>query len=463
MRLPSINDFSPKIIGDVREPLRIVAQNSGNFEAIVEGWAAAFFDGKDNKRARTNVSATLGNIGLFDRKTATLTAAGEHVLAAGSASDAAARFVLHIIENANGTLLIDAISTLNKREERITKDSLKRALKSLGVEGLAAATTDHTTLRNWMVEAGVLGPKPSYIPNAKVLKLLTGITTDERSDFLDLPLSQQIFLKVLRRRVEVAPTGPVPAKQITDECLQDYPHHFDDDQLSAKVTKPLEEAGWIELAGRSGRRAGGKAGSVVATDKLLEIPVAEIVPDFDAVVPPDLRQKIHTPKSEIQLLLESDSKHDRGLGLELLALNMLMDLNLQPRSFRQRSKDTAYAELDLTAEGMNLIFSRWNWQCKNVSARVPLGDVAKEVGLAIYSKSHVVAMVTTSDFSREALAYAKEITSATHLQFLFVNGEMVDAYLQRGQSVLIDHVRANAASVMAIKRAQPIDPEQRNG
>ena len=202
---------------------------------------------------------------------------------------------------------------------------------------------------------------------------------------------------------------------------------------------------------------------MVATDKLLEIPVAEIVPDFDAVVPPDLRQKIHTPKSEIQLLLESDSKHDRGLGLELLALNMLMDLNLQPRSFRQRSKDTAYAELDLTAEGMNLIFSRWNWQCKNVSARVPLGDVAKEVGLAIYSKSHVVAMVTTSDFSREALAYAKEITSATHLQFLFVNGEMVDAYLQRGQSVLIDHVRANAASVMAIKRAQPIDPEQRNG
>ena len=250
----------------------------------------------------------------------------------------------------------------------------------------------------------------------------------------------------------------VPSKLITDECLRDHYAYFDDDQLSAKVTRPLADLGWIELSGRSGRSSGGKAGTVTATKKLLDIPFDQVIPDFDAIIPADLRQKIDTPRDEIKRLLASDAKHDRGLGLELLALRMLIDLNLQPRSFRQRSKDTAYAELDLTAEGSSLLFSRWNWQCKCVTQRVPLSDVAKEVGLAIYSRSHVVALVTTSDFSREAIAYAKEITSATHLQFLFVNGAVIDAYLNRGSAVLLEHVAGNAADVMRQKRQQPIDP-----
>ena len=138
---------------------------------------------------------------------------------------------------------------------------------------------------------------------------------------------------------------------------------------------------------------------------------------------------------------------------------MILDIGLEPRAFRLRSRATAYAEVDLTAEGKNLLFSRWNFQCKCVRGRVSLGDVAKEVGLAIYSKAHVVAVVTTSDFTSEAIAYAREITSATHLQFLLVNGAVVRSYLDKGAGALLDHVAANAASVMAQKRGQPIAPE----
>ena len=88
-----------------------------------------------------------------------------------------------------------------------------------------------------------------------------------------------------------------------------------------------------------------------------------------------------------------------------------------------------------------------------------MGDVAKEVGLAIYSRSHVVAMVTTSDFSREALKYAREITTSTHLQFVFITGALIERYLAGGPAVLLDHVTRNAAEVMVLKRQQPIDPE----
>ena len=50
-------------------------------------------------------------------------------------------------------------------------------------------------------------------------------------------------------------------------------------------------------------------------------------------------------------------------------------------------------------------------------------------------------------------------THATHLQFLLVNGAIVRSYLDKGPGVLLDHVSANAARVMAQKRSQPIAPE----
>ena len=460
MRIPSFNDFSPGIIGDVREPLRLAAEHTGDFDQITSAWSNAFFQGAVNKRARTNVAATLGNIGLFERKTASLTDAGKHVMDASNAKEGAERFIRHIIDTANGMLLIDALGGLHKRGIRVTKDTLKQELKTLGVSRLASGTTDHTTLLNWMVEAGLVSPRPDFVPITDALKKLIGISTAERSEFLSLPLAQQIFLKVLRRLSETETEPAIPSKQITDECMRDYPAHFDDDQFSAKVTKPLEKEGWISLNGRSGKTSGGKAGIVSPTTKLLNIPINQVLPDFNAVVPADLRAKMNFSRDEIQSLLRSDEKYDRGLGLELLTLRMLVDLNLQPRAFRLRSKDTAYAEIDLTAEGTSLVFSRWNWQCKCVTSRVSLGDVAKEVGLAIYSRSHVVAMVTTSSFSSQALAYAREITSATHLQFVFITGEVINDYLEHGAAVLLNHVTANATEVMALKRTQPIGPDQ---
>tara|TARA_B100000678_G_scaffold247644_1_gene221061 strand:- start:563 stop:1132 length:570 start_codon:yes stop_codon:yes gene_type:complete len=187
--------------------------------------------------------------------------------------------------------------------------------------------------------------------------------------------------------------------------------------------------------------------------------MSEVLPNFDAVIPADLRAKRDTPREKVLELLNSNSKNDRGVGLELLALRMLIDLGLEPRSFRLRAKETAYAELDLTAEGAHLTFSRWNIQCKCIKSRVSLGDIAKEVGLAIYSRAHVVAIVTTSDFSREALGYCREITQSTHLQFLLIPGSVVEEYLKKGAATLIDHAMKNAKEIMALKRSQPIDAE----
>src|SRR4030095_6387868 len=129
-----------------------------------------------------------------------------------------------------------------------------------------------------------------------------------------------------------------------------------------------------------------------------------------------------------------------------------------PRKFRELSSDTAFAEVDVSAEGAHLLFSRWTFQCKNLpkKTRVGVGDVAKEVGVAIYMRAHVVAMVTTSDFTPKAYDYAHEVTRGTQLPFVFISRGIVRKSLRGGPAVLWQHVTDNARTVMMEKRSQPM-------
>jgi hypothetical protein len=461
-RLPSFNDFSPKIIGDVRQPLEILDRLAPDWEAVVAEWDQVFFKSADNGRARTNIPATLTSLKLMTRNPLALTNSGQLILSAADSVEAAQRMILHVVKTLNGMAVIDAVHSINARGEKCSKANLKLELESNGIEGLSNATTDHTTLLNWMTDSGIFTRvgRGNPEPDESTMKAALGITSSERSSFSELPLNQQIFLQVLRRLAENHSDTALPAKLIIDECLRNHRARFDDDQIRAKVVKPLADAGWLEAPTSNSGGRGGKSGKIIALPKLLDIPIDAILPDFEQVVPADLRAKINLPPMEVKRLLESSKKFDRGLGLELLALKMILDIGLEPRAFRLRSRDTAYAEVDLTAEGKNLLFSRWNFQCKCISGRVSLGDVAKEVGLAIYSKAHVVAVVTTSDFTSAAIDYVSEITRATHLQFLLINGTVVDSYLDKGPTALLDHVAANAANVMAQKRGQPITPKE---
>ncbi|MEE4208632.1 MAG: hypothetical protein V2I43_05140, partial [Parvularcula sp.] len=153
--MPSFNDFSPGIIGDVRRPLAFLAKHAPDMTAVVAEWESAFFAGAKNKRASTNIRATLTSLGLMTRNPIGLTEAGKSILDAPTPVEGAQRLVRHIVDNHNGMAVIDAVRSLNARGEAVSKASLKRELENLGIEGLANATTDHTTLLNWMIKAGL--------------------------------------------------------------------------------------------------------------------------------------------------------------------------------------------------------------------------------------------------------------------------------------------------------------------
>jgi hypothetical protein len=462
VRLPSFNDFSPGILGgDVRRPLSIVDRHPNDRGAAVAEFAREFFKSKASQRSKANVPATLTSTGLVDRDTFALTEFGRDVLFQPDARAAARAFARGLLLAPSGMLLIEAIRALwRKREGGSRKALLKRELESLGIEGLARATTDHTTFENWLVEAGLVVEEGGYRrPDDEALRDVVGVGSDEFSDLLALDDAQQLFLRVIRRRTEVEGiTCDLRLAEVYDECRRNASALFGkDDQFRSSLVNPLVAGGWIDATPAHT----GKGGTARAAPKLMRIPIEKVLPRAFGGVPGDLRRRLDAPLGDVlDLLHDPASKYNRGLGLELLALRMLFDLGLEPRGFRVRARETAYAEVDLLAEGRNLLFSRWVVQCKNLAkgSNVALGDVAKEVGIAIHQKAHVIAIMTTTDFSREARRYADEVTRDTHLQFLLVPGLVVEHYLRAGAGKLVAYVLDNAAGVMSLKRGQVTSP-----
>ncbi len=458
-RLPSINDFSPDILkGDIRGCLQAVIDGGGNDQAVYDTWAKTYFNGAKNKRSKTNIPVTLRSTGLVaPGKPLTLSDIGKSVLAAPTAQEAAKLFCAHLLREKNAKILIESLSALRKRKQKITKATLKDELKARGITNLSNNTTDHSTIKNWFIHAGLVTKDGD--PNDGEIKALLGISSSELDEFKSLSLGQQVFLHVLRRQHETS-SGPFQVKDILKECMDNRPELFDDAHFARKIRRPLEASGWVVTTGLANGVHGGRSGQISGTKKLLDIPLTEVIPDFAQVVPSDLREKLNTPLDVLSRDLLGSNKHKAGLALELLALRMIMDLGLEPRNFRLRCAQTAYAEVDLIAEGSHLLFSRWTFQCKrydrSTKTKLGLGDVAKEVGIAVYAKAHVIVMVTTTDFSQDAKNYALEVTRATHLQFVFIDGKLIDAYLKNGKPVLLDHFQKNAREVMASKRDQAL-------
>jgi len=457
-RLPSFNDFSPVILkGDLRLCLAAVRDGGKDDDAVISRWADEFFEGKKNNRSKTNIPATLRSTGLTTgTRPMVLSEFGLEVLAAPTALEAAQRFCVGIFREHNGDVLLGAVAALRRRNEAISKESLKAELQLAGIEALSTNTTDHTTLKNWMVEAQFIAADGE--PNDGLLKALVGISATEMDEWAGLSLAQQVFLQQVLREYLVSP-GSFLATQLLRPCMEKYPHLFDGAQFARQITKPLVAGGWIEVGGLGVGSNGGKSGRISCTAKLLAIPIERAIPDFESTVPAELRAKIDTPLKEIKSGLLSKDKNVGGLALELLALRMVLDLGLDPRNFRLRSAQSGHAEVDLLAEGAHLMFSRWTFQCKRYeknTTKVGLSEVAKEVGIALYVKAHVIVMVTTSSFSADAKKYADVMSEATPLQFLFIDGKAVNSYLSTGKEALLEHARKNAEYVMAQKRSQPV-------
>ena len=133
---------------------------------------------------------------------------------------------------------------------------------------LPRATTHHTKLLQWLREARVISK--SYEIDPDVFARLAGIDSDTLDEWAGLSAEQRAVILTLRRLADVHGFELLPGKDVVSQAKIEHGPIFREDQLRARVFRPLEELGWITLAVASGGR-GGKSGSLGATPKLLSL------------------------------------------------------------------------------------------------------------------------------------------------------------------------------------------------
>lgn len=461
--LPEANEFSPGIV-DLKTVLDIVAAHKGDREGIVTAIWNQYFKGhagdqKDPAKRRkvqrtlsSNVLIGMKGYLLFDSVTDSLTDAGEALRAIRSEKERAAAFATHILKNCRGLEVLDAIRGMQRRGDAVSKDSLQAELEGAYAYDLPRATTHHTRLLQWLRKADVL-PEKGYEIDEERVAVLAGATPEGRNEWQALTRSQQDFLRALKEMALLGDTGPFNVRDVIDQAQTMYGAAFKQDQQRAQILRPLEEGGWLVLSDVGSGR-GGKSGKVAPSEKLMSASLESLAAGTDEGIPTDLKLLLGKHSlAEIEADLKSDDKHRKGIALELLAIRLAKAVSLTPIRLRERSQETGGAEVDLIAEGAHLHFSRWLFQCKN-TGKVQLADLAKEIGMAVLLKGHVVVMVTTGGFASSVTRFASQVGATGALQVVLIDGAEVKRFLRQGQQALRDYLGTVAHQTMKLKRAQ---------
>jgi hypothetical protein len=368
-------------------------------------------------------------------------------------------FAAHIVTELRGNEVLTAVQNLYERGDEATKGTLTAELKRMGFT-MPTATTKHTTLLNWLRKAQVL-PQEGYQVDHKVLGEILGAGPDVLSVVDELSQAERYFLRALARQAPPISDGWLNVSDAMRYAESLYPIKVPADQWQAKLLKPLQERGWIQLERRTTGR-GAKSGRVKGTERFSSEYVAKLLEQDAPSIPPDLRKAINKPLPKIIEELGSPSKNVKGGALELLALRLAQLLDLAPRKWRVRSNRTGGAEVDVVAESARLVFTRWQVQCKN-TLTVHVDDLAKEVGLAVLLKSQVVMIVTTGKFSKTVRQHARLANESTAMQVVTIDGRALEQMAKNSAasgSLLTNLLQKQAAEAMLLKQQQLFEEDE---
>lgn len=468
LRIPFTAEFSPNIV-DLYGLLKIVSRRAGDKDAILSAIGEAYLsstaedhpDPEYRKKQRNtrayNVTVGMSHYGLYQLKTASLTGFGEELVSEPDDDARHRKLGAHILRQCQGATVLAAARDIQTRGDRVTKQGLAEELRLRGFS-LTHNPADLSRMRLWLDRAGVTSK--NWDIDEEAFRVLSGISVSELREWDQMSVQQQAFLHTLRHLAQTHGADEVPTKDVMTLAAAGWGPIFTEGQWRKSVLTPLESDGWIHTLGKGDGR-GGKAGTVSATPKLLDIDASALSVGGEAGLPRELVAKRSTPRHKVYEDLASTDTYVKGLALEILAIQLATDLGLTPFRMRERGVATGGAEVDLIAEAAQLHFSRWLFQCKNKPASsVGLSELAKEVGMAVLLKAHVIVMVTTGRFSASVDGYARTLAETTPLQVVLVDGELLRKHKTEGSTGLIKHFTQEAERVLLLKRAQVTGREE---
>lgn len=358
----------------------------------------------------------------------------------------------HIILELDGLDVLRAVHDLQEQQKPVRKDSLAAELRTAYGFEMPRDTTKHLTMLNWLRPAGVFSTSGYDIDHDSV-QAIAGVQLRDVDEWQLMPLPQQAFLQALKRLAEPQPHLAHPVKAVLDQAELEHGHLYQGGQTARDVLSPLEVAGWIEVSKKSGGR-GAKSGSVTAAERLRALDLNKVRGFHTPPLPPDLRVQMNKPLEVIARDLVDKDTFVAGIALELLALRMAVSLGLSPVELRKRDDKTGGGEVDLLAEGVHLHHSRWLFQCKNQRAAVTVSTLAKEVGMAVLLRAHVIVLATTGRFASSVSDYARQVAETTTMQVVLVDGDTVRAYMRSGDESLQRFFRSVAGQTLLYKQGQ---------
>jgi len=475
LKLPPLLEFNPETLGGADALFEVLlpmlaspVARAQAVETIRQRWfAEAAAAQSDNPDKRAKIQRTLaGNVisgmraaGLLtdDRAVITLSVLGAS-LAGTYAEDGAAaafdEFASFLLRERYGIELLQAARFLRRRDESVSKKGMIEQLRSMDFS-ISTGNVNFSRLRDWLAAAKVVDNRWS-IDEAR-FKELAGVSAEEITAWHGLGALQRDVLVTLRLRWESA-TTPISSKDLVG-LLRVRGLTFDESQLRRDVYNPLAAGGWIKHEGAGGGR-GGNGGVITLLTKAIDLDVEKIEDLKLGVIPADLREKLGTPLNRIFEDLASTDTHVKGLALELLALRLVGDAALYPVQLRKRGIDTGGAEVDLVAEGAHLHFSRWLFQCKNVTQASGVEVLAKELGMATLLRAQVVVILSKGGFANTVRQFAREASTNTAVQVVLLDGGDLDSYRHGGSSALRENLHQQALQALTLKQPQrdvPVD------
>jgi hypothetical protein len=460
LALPFGGEFSPGQV-DLRWLLSKAAAG-GTRSDLLEAIRARYFADSclgyigaarvaQQKKRAGNVLIGMRSYGLLE-KNGSLTALGERLRAAETDADMYDGLARHILTHLNGHHVLDAVDVIQARGEDVTKGRLIAELELRGFRE-PQATTKHLVMLMWLRKAAVVSADGYVIDKSTVGRLL-GADPEIVADLDRLTDLERYFLRALPR-LSSESTEWLSASDGVNYAQQLYGVTYARDRWQDDLLRPLEVKGWIELE-RGSRGRGSRSGRVRPTPRLQSEFVQRLLEREGSRIPPELRPGLRLPLAQVLADLRVEDKNIKGHALELLALKLALYLDLFPRHLRLRSAQTGGAEVDLVVEGSRLLFTRWQIQCKN-TASVHLDDLAKEIGLAVLLRAHVVVLVTTGKIGATVRAHARQVNEATVLQVVLLDGDIlqkVAADAARSALVLVEVLNEQASQALQHKRSQ---------
>jgi site-specific DNA-methyltransferase (cytosine-N4-specific) len=450
---PNSSQFSPTQT-PLDKLLIVVKENQPDRQKIKHAIAANFFSKSADVDISDNTIYALAEFKLLEKPKdnlahAALNAIGETLVEnaqVGRLEEMYAEFARHILLNLHGLELTQCVDDLVLRGTKITKATISRELIYRGFH-IPNNGTHLNGMRQWMEQAGLV-ETGKWQANQTVLKTLLGnLDGKEIDEYAQLTREQRAFAMAFARLDK-----PVElSNKVAQYAASLYGVQYPEGGLPQSTLFALRDIGLIECI-KTTEGQGAKPYIVMSTEKLKNEFLEPVFQAIESSVGMQYRKLIRMPYDEILSGLVDESKHKKGLALEALSFYLGRLIGLDFVKWRLRSSQTGGAELDVIFEGKNLIFSRWQIQCKN-SSQATLEDIAKEIGLAQVINSNVIMIVTTGKIGDQARRFAERVMRDTNYQVILINHTHL-MKIKDDPAEITNILNEQAEKTMTLKRSQ---------